>query len=219
MLASKADVWTCSDMSGPVGQSGASIWNRGTGAGVDQSPDYSNVSFPLFTINIMDRSRDAELPDTVQPDESFALFRQITTGMIEFSEITADDVISELHSDEDDNCQLGTAKDIISELNSSEQLSDVITDRMMQFVQNGQEAKKEQLQEEEEEDEELTILNQMKAIDHLDEQNDSSQHFSLDEQCFMDVRDDVLQEFSDLCDDRFLSFIEEFEHKINEESE
>ncbi|KRZ10217.1 hypothetical protein T11_10115 [Trichinella zimbabwensis] len=34
----KAEVWTCPDMSGPVDQSEASIWNRGTGAAVDQLP-------------------------------------------------------------------------------------------------------------------------------------------------------------------------------------
>ncbi|KRX92450.1 hypothetical protein T4B_5103 [Trichinella pseudospiralis] len=164
------------------------------------------------------RSRDAELPDIVQSDESYALFRQITSGTIEFSEITADDVISELHSDEDDNCQLGTAKDIISELNSSEQLSDVITDSMMQFVQIGQDAKKQE-EEEELKEKELTIVNEKEAVYDLDDQSASSQHFSLDEQCFMDVREDVLQEFNDLCDDRFLSFIEEFEQKLNEESE
>ncbi|KRY97894.1 hypothetical protein T11_7294 [Trichinella zimbabwensis] len=33
-------------MSGPVDQSGASVWNRGTGAAVDQSPVRS-ASFPL----------------------------------------------------------------------------------------------------------------------------------------------------------------------------
>ncbi|KAL1246172.1 ATP synthase subunit beta [Trichinella spiralis] len=141
-----------------------------------------------ITIVFMDRSQDTdELSDIVQSDESYALFKQITSGMIEFSEITADDVISELNSDEDDNCQLGTAKDIISELNSSEHLSDVLTDSMMQFVQNGQE------------NDQLTI--------------------SLDDQCFLTVRDDVLQEFNHLCDDKFLSFVEEFEQKINGKSE
>ncbi|KRZ01648.1 hypothetical protein T11_6412 [Trichinella zimbabwensis] len=45
----KAEVWTCPDMSGPVGQSGASVWNRGTGAAVDQLPVRS-ASFPC---NIM----------------------------------------------------------------------------------------------------------------------------------------------------------------------
>ncbi|KRZ10477.1 hypothetical protein T11_16586, partial [Trichinella zimbabwensis] len=34
----KAEVWTCPDMSGLVDQSEASIWNRGTGAAVDQLP-------------------------------------------------------------------------------------------------------------------------------------------------------------------------------------
>ncbi|KRZ77210.1 hypothetical protein T10_12240 [Trichinella papuae] len=34
----KAEVWTCPDMSEPVDQSEASIWNRGTGAAVDQLP-------------------------------------------------------------------------------------------------------------------------------------------------------------------------------------
>ncbi|KRY87584.1 hypothetical protein T4D_3154 [Trichinella pseudospiralis] len=161
------------------------------------------------------RSRDAELPDIVQSDESYALFRQITSGTIEFSEITADDVISELHSDEDDNCQLGTAKDIISELNSSEQLSGIISGSSDAI---GQDAKKQE-EEEELKEKELTIVNEKEAVYDLDDQSASSQHFSLDEQCFMDVREDVLQEFNDLCDDRFLSFIEEFEQKLNEESE
>ncbi|KRY83093.1 hypothetical protein T4D_10971 [Trichinella pseudospiralis] len=30
----KEEVWTCPDMSGPVDQSGLSVWNRGTGAAV-----------------------------------------------------------------------------------------------------------------------------------------------------------------------------------------
>ncbi|KRZ01615.1 hypothetical protein T11_7242 [Trichinella zimbabwensis] len=36
-------------MSGPVDQSGASVWNRGTGAAVDQSPVRS-ASFPFTLI-------------------------------------------------------------------------------------------------------------------------------------------------------------------------
>ncbi|KRZ74455.1 hypothetical protein T10_12096 [Trichinella papuae] len=34
----KAEVWTCPDMSGLLDQSESSIWNRGTGAAVDQLP-------------------------------------------------------------------------------------------------------------------------------------------------------------------------------------
>ncbi|KRZ11546.1 hypothetical protein T11_9138 [Trichinella zimbabwensis] len=34
----KAEVWSCPDMSGLVDQSGSSVWNRGTGAAVDQLP-------------------------------------------------------------------------------------------------------------------------------------------------------------------------------------
>ncbi|KRZ18692.1 hypothetical protein T11_14558 [Trichinella zimbabwensis] len=45
----KAEVWTCPDMSGPVGQSGASVWNRGTGAAVNQLP-VRNASFPFTLI-------------------------------------------------------------------------------------------------------------------------------------------------------------------------
>ncbi|KRZ11043.1 hypothetical protein T11_7853 [Trichinella zimbabwensis] len=45
----KAEVWTCPDMSGPVDQSGASVWNRGTGAAVDQPPVRS-ASFPCNLI-------------------------------------------------------------------------------------------------------------------------------------------------------------------------
>ncbi|KRZ02364.1 hypothetical protein T11_4893 [Trichinella zimbabwensis] len=44
----KAEVWTCPDMSGLVDQSGSSVWNRGTGAAVDQPPVRS-ASFP-FTL-------------------------------------------------------------------------------------------------------------------------------------------------------------------------
>ncbi|KRZ77949.1 hypothetical protein T10_6955 [Trichinella papuae] len=45
----KAEVWTFPDMSGPVGQSGASIWNRGTGAAIDQLP----VPSASFMCNLM----------------------------------------------------------------------------------------------------------------------------------------------------------------------
>ncbi|KRZ70209.1 Intraflagellar transport protein 52 -like protein [Trichinella papuae] len=44
----KAEVWTFPDMSGLVDQSGPSVWNRGTGAAVDQLPGRS--AFFLFTL-------------------------------------------------------------------------------------------------------------------------------------------------------------------------
>ncbi|KRZ80681.1 hypothetical protein T10_292 [Trichinella papuae] len=44
----KAEVWTFPDMSGPVDQSGLSVWNRGTGAAVNQLPVRS-ATFP-FTL-------------------------------------------------------------------------------------------------------------------------------------------------------------------------
>ncbi|KRZ65747.1 hypothetical protein T10_705 [Trichinella papuae] len=46
----KAEVWSYPDMSGLVDQSGSSVWNRGTGAAVDQLPGCS-ASF-LFTLII-----------------------------------------------------------------------------------------------------------------------------------------------------------------------
>ncbi|KRZ07247.1 hypothetical protein T11_1857, partial [Trichinella zimbabwensis] len=45
----KAEVWTFPDMSGPVDQSGSSVWNRGTGAAVNQLPVRS-ASFPFTLI-------------------------------------------------------------------------------------------------------------------------------------------------------------------------
>ncbi|KRZ79658.1 hypothetical protein T10_369, partial [Trichinella papuae] len=48
-VSMKAEVWSCPDMSGPVGQSGASVWNRGTGAAVNQLP-VRNASFPFTLI-------------------------------------------------------------------------------------------------------------------------------------------------------------------------
>ncbi|KRZ68939.1 hypothetical protein T10_3712 [Trichinella papuae] len=47
----KAEVWTFPDMSGPVDQSGLSIWNRGTGAAVNQLPVRS-ASFPCNLMSL-----------------------------------------------------------------------------------------------------------------------------------------------------------------------
>ncbi|KRY70984.1 hypothetical protein T4A_4739 [Trichinella pseudospiralis] len=45
----KAEVWTRSDMSGLVDQSGLSVWNSGNGAAVNQPPIRS-ATFPFTLI-------------------------------------------------------------------------------------------------------------------------------------------------------------------------
>ncbi|KRX87144.1 hypothetical protein T4E_7423 [Trichinella pseudospiralis] len=50
----KAEVWTFPDVTGPVDQSGSSVWNRGTGASVDQLP-LCSASF-TFTLMFLSSS-------------------------------------------------------------------------------------------------------------------------------------------------------------------
>ncbi|KRY72728.1 hypothetical protein T4B_12996 [Trichinella pseudospiralis] len=50
----KAEVWTFPDVTGPADQSGSSVWNRGTGASVDQLP-LCSASF-TFTLMFLSSS-------------------------------------------------------------------------------------------------------------------------------------------------------------------
>ncbi|KRZ07964.1 hypothetical protein T11_13829 [Trichinella zimbabwensis] len=74
---SKAEVWGCPDMSGLVDQSGSSVWNRGTGAAVDQLPRLFSLPVWLsryhYSYGVEPHKRKRPCTEPADPQHTYTL--------------------------------------------------------------------------------------------------------------------------------------------------